>query len=277
MIHLPDDARLLICDVWGVVHDGERAYPGALAALARWRGEGRTVVLVTNAPRPSGAIRRQLDGLGVDAAHYDAIVSSGDAGVALIAQSGAADVGLIGTRIDRIALEEAGVRIGTRGDEALVACTGLDERRAQVADYEDQLHSMQRRGARMLCLNPDRVAFHGERLELCAGVLAERYQALGGAVTYTGKPHRPIYESALARAEAVAGRRFAPDDVLAIGDAVPTDLLGAARMSFRFLFVTGGIERSAVAAHGIERFLALVRHTHGLPDFAPHVTIAALA
>ncbi len=277
MIHLPDDARLLLCDVWGVVHDGRRAFPGALAALARWRGEGRTVVLVTNAPRPSGALRRQLDTLGVGAAHYDAMVSSGDTGIALVAQSGAEHIGFIGTRIDRAALEEAGVRIADRCDAALVVCTGLDERRGAVADYEDQLVAMGRRGAQMLCLNPDIVARHGDTLELCAGALAARYAAIGGAVTYTGKPHRPIYERALALAEQAARRRFAPSEVLAIGDAVPTDLLGAARMGFRFLFVTDGIERDAVAEHGIRRFLEIARDTHGLADFAPHAAIGVLA
>ncbi len=276
MIHLPDRARLVICDVWGVVHDGRRAFPGALAALARWRGEGRTVVLVTNAPRPSVALRRQLVALGVGPMHYDAMVSSGDTGVALVAQSGGAAVGFIGTAIDRTAIAAAGVRIGERGDEPLVVCTGLDERRTEVADYATELAAMRRRGARMLCLNPDRVAFHGDTLELCAGALAERYEAIGGAVTYTGKPHRPIYDRALALGEAAAGRRFVADAVLAIGDAVPTDLLGAARMGFGFLFVTGGIERDAIARYGVDRILADARDAHGLPDVALHAAVEAL-
>lgn len=277
MIHLPDDARLLICDVWGVVHDGRSAFPGALAALARWRREGRTVVLVTNAPRPSGPIRRQLDALGVGPDHYDAVVSSGDTGVALVAESGAEQVGFIGTAVDRAALVAAGVPIADRDDAALVVCTGLDERRPDVADYEGQLGAMQRRGARMLCLNPDRVAFHGDTLELCAGALAERYAALGGAVTHSGKPHRLIYERALAFAESAAGRRFDAREVMAIGDAVPTDLLGAARMGFRFLFVTGGIERDAVARHGVASVLERAREDHGLDGFVPHAMVESLA
>jgi HAD superfamily hydrolase (TIGR01459 family) len=277
MIDLPDDARLLICDVWGVVHDGVRAFPGALAALARWRGEGRTVVLVTNAPRPSVAIRRQLGALGVDGRHYDAIVSSGDAGVALVARSGAAEVGFIGTAVDRAALEEADVRIAAGGGEALVVCTGLDARRPAVDDYADELALMLGRGAEMLCLNPDIVACPGDRLELCAGAIAQRYEAMGGAVTYTGKPHRPIYDAALVVGEAAAGRRFATVDVLAIGDAVPTDLVGAARMGFRFLFVTSGIERDAIAEHGVDSLLTQAHDRYGLTGFAPHRVVDALA
>lgn len=276
MIHLPDDVRLVICDVWGVVHNGRHAFPGALAALARWRREGRTVVLVTNAPRPSGPIRSQLDAFGVHAAHYDAVVSSGDTGVAMVAQSGVRAVGFIGTAFDRDTLAAAGMPIVDRGDPPLVVCAGLDGQRDTVADYHAQLDRMRARGTRMLCLNPDRVAFHGDTLELCAGALAERYEAIGGTVDYSGKPHRPIYERALTLAESAAGRGFDRSEVVAIGDAVPTDLLGAVGMGFRFVLVTSGIERDAIARHGIDDFLAIVRHDHGLPDFRPCAVAEAL-
>lgn len=265
MIALPPDARLLLCDVWGVVHDGTRAFPGALAALTRWRAEGRTVVLVTNAPRPSGPIRRQLSALGVGPEHYDAIVSSGDAGAALVRARGGS-AGFIGTPADRAALEEAGLTLTAPADAPLVACTGLESARPEPADYDAELAAMRARDAHLLCFNPDRVAFHGDSLEWCAGAVAERYAALGGAVTYTGKPYPPIYARALELAEAAAGRRFVAADVLAIGDAVPTDLIGAARCGFRFLFVTGGIERDAVAAHGLAAFLDRARTEHALGD-----------
>ncbi|USI74105.1 TIGR01459 family HAD-type hydrolase [Sphingomonas morindae] len=275
MIRLPEDARLLLCDVWGVVHDGVQAFAGARAALARWRGEGRTVVLVTNAPRPSAPIRRQLARLGVGDAHYDALVSSGDTGVELVRRAGGR-AGFIGTRTDHAALTEAGLALVRDGAEALLVCTGLEEDRPDPADYDAELARMRARDTHMLCFNPDRVAYHGTTLDICAGAIAERYEALGGRVTYTGKPFAPIYERACALGAAAAGRAFAPHEVVAIGDAVATDLLGAAGMGYRFLFVTSGIERHAIAEQGEARFLADMRARHALTDFAPLAIVPAL-
>ena len=53
--------RVLFCDVWGVVHDGITAYPGANDALPRFRRAGGLVVLVSNAPRPGFSVAHLLD------------------------------------------------------------------------------------------------------------------------------------------------------------------------------------------------------------------------
>src|SRR5688500_2731455 len=77
--------EVLLCDVWGVVHNGVEAYPSAVDALVRFVQGGGRVVLITNAPRPSGPIVAMLDQLGVPRHAYDAIVSSGDATRVMIA------------------------------------------------------------------------------------------------------------------------------------------------------------------------------------------------
>ena len=46
---------VVLCDVWGVVHNGVAATPEACDALTRFRAGGGTVVLITNAPRPGAA------------------------------------------------------------------------------------------------------------------------------------------------------------------------------------------------------------------------------
>src|SRR5713226_4415507 len=83
---LAADYDVVLSDVWGVVHNGVAATPEACDALVRFRRQGGTVVLITNAPRPGEVVARiTLDRFGVPRAAYDGIVSSGDVTRALIA------------------------------------------------------------------------------------------------------------------------------------------------------------------------------------------------
>jgi HAD superfamily hydrolase (TIGR01459 family) len=275
MIDLPEDARVILCDVWGVLHDGVAAFPDALAALARWRGEGRVVVLVTNAPRPSAPIARQLAALGLTEDRYDALVTSGDAGLAFVRARGGA-CALIGTASDRTALAEAGFVPSTRGDEPIVVCTGLDETRADPADYDEELRAMRARGALLACFNPDRVVLHDGVRQVCAGAIGDRYAAIGGEVVFTGKPFAPIYARALDLAGERLGRVVDRGEVVAIGDGIATDMAGAAREGLRFLFVAAGIERDEIARVGLDRVLADASERHDLDGFAPIATVDAL-
>src|SRR3954469_21020652 len=73
--------RLILCDVWGVVHDGVNLYPGAAQRLRRWRAEGRCVILLTNAPRTADAVDKQLARIGLARDAYDFVATSGEAGI----------------------------------------------------------------------------------------------------------------------------------------------------------------------------------------------------
>src|SRR4051794_39027986 len=76
----------VLCDVWGVVHNGVESFPSAVEALRAYRRGFGPVVLVTNAPRPAQPIRDQLRTLGVPDDAYDAIVTSGDVTRGLLAE-----------------------------------------------------------------------------------------------------------------------------------------------------------------------------------------------
>ena len=69
----------MLCDVWGVVHDGVRAHPEATAALSAIAPAAARWLLVTNAPRPKAAVVAVLDGFGVPREAYDDVLTSGDA------------------------------------------------------------------------------------------------------------------------------------------------------------------------------------------------------
>ena len=241
---------VLLCDVWGVIHDGNRAFAGANEALSRFRDNGATVVLLTNAPRPNGAVAAQIEALGVVRGAYDEIVTSGDATVALIEQRGTAAFYHIGPPRDFALFAEVERKTGskpklTRLEEASYAvCTGLfDDRTEGPDDYAQVFAALRARGLDMICANPDVVVHVGERLIFCGGALAERYEAMGGTVLYAGKPHPPIYQVALRAAETKRGGPVETSRVLAIGDALRTDIAGARGQNLASLFVTSGIHR----------------------------------
>jgi HAD superfamily hydrolase (TIGR01459 family) len=257
--------RLILCDLWGVVHDGVKLYPGAAKRLQQWREEGRCVVLLTNAPRTEEAVERQLAQLGLPPACWDAIATSGEAGIAAL-NALRRPVGFIGTPDDREVLESRGVRIAEDEDFTDLACTGLRERpHGDPADYRAELEALVERDVHMHCLNPDRVVVRGGVPEACAGAIADLYQMLGGRVTWYGKPFPAIYEHALH----CAGNP-PKDEVLAIGDGLQTDILGAARMGFDAVFVAGGI-------HAGEPFPEDFAGRNGLGNWTPVAVVDGLA
>lgn len=232
---LPQRYRVILCDLWGVVHDGLALYPGAAERLIEWRGDGRFVLLITNAPRTAEAIAAHVRRLGLPKEGWDAIATAGEAGIEALNRLDA-PVGFIGTGGDRAVLEGKGVRIADGDDFTDLACTGLEEHRPEVAQYRAELERLSARGVRLHCLNPDRVVIQGGVPVPCAGAIADLYEALGGAVSWYGKPYRPIYEHALK----LAGNP-PREQVLAVGDGLETDMLGAARMGFDGVFVRSGI------------------------------------
>ncbi len=239
---LAPDYDVLLCDVWGVVHNGLAAYAEACDALARFRAGGGTVVLITNAPRPSGWVVRQLDRLGVPRDAYDAVTSSGDVTRDVMAERSGSAVFHIGPERDLSIFEGLDVRFTPMEEAEYVVCTGLfDDTTETPEDYRGMIEAMGRRELFMLCANPDLVVERGNELVYCAGAIADLYVATGGEVLYAGKPHRPIYDAALAAAATARGDQIADKRVLAIGDSLRTDITGARALGLDALFVSGGI------------------------------------
>ena len=256
--------RLILCDVWGVVHDGVELYRGATERLAKWRGEGRCVVLLTNAPRTEDAVEQQLTRIGLPREAYDAIATSGEAGIAAL-NALEKPVGFIGTAGDREVLESRGLRIAEGDDFVDLACTGIREGEPDPEQYRAELERLADRDVHLHCLNPDRLVVRGGVPEACAGALADIYQMLGGRVTWYGKPFPAIYKHALGRAGDPP-----KDEVLAVGDSLQTDILGAARMGFDTVFVTGGI-------HAGEPFPEDFAERNGLGQWRPVAVVDSLA
>jgi HAD superfamily hydrolase (TIGR01459 family) len=240
---------VVLCDVWGVVHNSIVAVPSACEALARFRAQGGTVVLITNAPRPGAVVLRQLDQLKVARDVYDGIVSSGDVTRGVIAGRAGERTFHIGPDRDLGIFAELDVRFGSAETADYVVCTGLfDDDDEAPEDYRPLLTTLRARDLFMICANPDLVVERGDRLIYCAGALADLYHSLGGEVLYAGKPHRPIYDDALTLAAKQRGHGVALERILAIGDSVRTDLKGAATLGVDCLFVTAGIHAEELGA-----------------------------
>lgn len=231
-----------LSDVWGVLHNGVAAFPAAGEALRRFRAAGGTVVLVSNSPRPGEPVKHQLERFGVISEAYDAIVTSGDVTRRVIAERSGEAIYHIGPERDRSIFDGLDLRFAPLESADYVVCSGLFDDTAETADdYRPLLERMRARNLLMVCANPDVVVERGDQLVYCAGAIADLYATLGGQVLYAGKPHRPIYDAALAKA---AERRKAPislNRVIALGDSIRTDLAGAAALGIDCLFVTGGI------------------------------------
>jgi HAD superfamily hydrolase (TIGR01459 family) len=240
---LARDYDVVLCDVWGVVHNGLTAFPAACDALMRFRAGGGITILITNAPRSGAAVSRILDRLKVPRDAYDAITSSGDVTRGIVETRLAETVFHLGPERDLSIFAGLDVKFAPPETADYVVCSGLFDDTTETPDnYRGMLAALRARSLFMVCANPDVVVERGDALVYCAGALADAYAALGGQVRYCGKPHAPIYELALATAAALRdGKTPARDRVLAIGDSVRTDLTGAAAFGLDCMFVTSGI------------------------------------
>lgn len=248
-----DRYAAILCDIWGVIHNGRESFPSACEALQQFGRERGPVVLISNAPRPSHAIRPQLRSLGVPDDAFAAAVTSGDATRHELAARASGKCWRLGPERDEVLYEGLGMAfVESPGDADFISCTGpfeVDGVPEAPETYGDVFRDCAARGLTMVCANPDRVVQRGDQLIWCAGALADLYEAMGGVVVMAGKPYPPIFQLALAevarqRGQADAGR------VLVIGDGVVTDVKGAQAQGLDCLFVAGGVHGAEAVVGG---------------------------
>jgi HAD superfamily hydrolase (TIGR01459 family) len=231
----------VLCDVWGVLHDGMAVFPGVAEALRGARDRGVAVVLLTNAPRPNSTLPAALARLGFPADAWDAIVTSGDAFRVELARRAPGPVHRLGRDTDAGLWDGLGLRFTDLAGARFLAMAGLTGAREQPEDYLGALRAARARDLELLCANPDRQVQNGDRLVWCAGAVADEYAELGGRVVQVGKPMAAIYARALEAVAGVAGRPVPKERVLAIGDGIGTDILGANRAGLDCLFIGTGL------------------------------------
>jgi HAD superfamily hydrolase (TIGR01459 family) len=260
---IASDYDALICDVWGVLHNGQTPFLAAAEALRRFRAERGPVVLLSNAPRLVATLLKQFEQIGVPADCFDAIVTSGVAARAeLSARSRGKTLAMLhlGPERDRDVFEGLNVESVAAEEAEIILCTGLfDDDRETPEDYAERLAALKERGLLMLCANPDIVVQRGGQLIYCAGALAREYEKIGGQVIYFGKPHPAIYDLTLDTMRKSVGRTLTRP--LAVGDGMATDLAGANRAGFDALFIAHGIHAAELGEMTAETLAQLFDKT----------------
>lgn len=251
MRHLPGVSAVasgydgFVLDLWGVIHDGVRPYPGAPECLAALRAAGKRIVLLTNAPRRADPIRQQLRAMGIPDTLYDGVMSSGEASHVLLrdrpddwSRAFGRRVFHMGPERDRNVLAGLDLEVLDTPEGATgVLNTGPDDHRnpTDPTVFDADLLACADAGLPMICANPDLAVIRGGHRVLCAGTFAARYAGMGGTVRNLGKPDPLIYAPVL---DLLAVPR---DRVLAVGDALATDIAGAAATGLDALWVLGGL------------------------------------
>lgn len=243
---IADQYDAILCDVWGVIHNGQFAFDEACEALVRFRDQGGAVCLITNAPVPKDQAIQYFDPIGVPPEAFDDCVTSGDATREVLAQR----TGEVFWRVsaesgwehDQFLYEGLDLQFGDQRTSDTVLCIGLEDQiNDHPDDYRDRLAEAADRDMQMICANPDIRVRIGEQLYWCAGALAKVFEEEGGTVIYPGKPHRPIYDLALSKL-ADLGVEPSPGRTLCIGDSPATDMRGATAHGFDGLYVGTGLQ-----------------------------------
>ena len=242
---IASDYDALVCDVWGVLHDGHAARQDAVAALKEFRNSRGRVILLSNAPRPKRDVEAMFKRFGVALDCYDEIVTSGIATrIDLENRSKAKRLRIfhLGPERDRGIFDGLNVEASDIATADIVLNSGLfDDDVETPDDYKGRLAEMRTRNLLMLCANPDWVVQRGGKLIWCAGALADAYEKIGGPVIYYGKPKPEIYD--LVRASAPRSTRM-----LAIGDGMHTDIKGANAAGIDALFIADGVHGEEIGA-----------------------------
>ncbi len=267
----------IISDVWGVLHNGLTANPGAPEALRNAREAGLPVVLLTNAPRPPDSIRKQLRGFGVPDDCYDAIVSSGGVTRALIEAEGDAPFNHIGPARDVSIYRGLAARPASLEEARYILCTGLvDDETETAEDYRERLAEGVKRGLKLYCANPDLIVERGKDLIPCAGALAELYEHMGGEAIWVGKPHRLVYDHARDHIARIAGQMPEASRILCIGDAFRTDIAGAIANGHDSLMTLAGIHAHQIHLDGNDFDREAFGRLADLNNARPTMTMASL-
>ncbi len=257
------DYDAILCDIWGVMHDGLRAFAGVEDALNTFRdSQKKPVLLLTNAPRPYDNVERRLLKVGIKTRCYDKILTSGDLTRTLVTLRGKAGevCHFVGPESDKDLIDGLDIRFSACEGADFILLSGLYDASCETPeDYREQATIWREKNLPLICANPDHKVQMGDRDVYCAGAIAALYEAMGGDVIWVGKPHAPSYDQAKAMLSDMTGKQ--KPHILAIGDGPLTDIAGANKAGLDVLFITGGLMSMSAHAHkttpqGITDFLS---------------------
>jgi HAD superfamily hydrolase (TIGR01459 family) len=233
-----------ILDLWGVLHDGQAPFPGVIDCLTRLKAGGKRLVVLSNAPRRAHLVEQRAAEIGIPRTLYDRLLSSGEEVWQHLKRRDDAFYAALGRvcyhigppRDDNMLADLGLRRVEDVAEAEFILNTGPWGWNETVANYEAVLQGGRARDLPMVCANPDLVVMHRGSRVICAGALAQRYEAIGGRVRWHGKPFASIYDTCFDLLGVADHRR-----ILAIGDSLRTDIAGANGVGIASLLILGGI------------------------------------
>ncbi len=258
---LADQADAFLIDQFGTLHNGARAYPGAVEGLACLRRAGARLALLSNSGKRAAPNLARLGELGFPPGSFDAFLSSGELAWRILAAEARPRACLLLSRgDDREFLDGLGFRLVEDAAAAeLVLITGSEADRVPLDDIVARLAPAAARKIPAVCTNPDRLMVLRGQPAPGSGEIAARYAALGAPVTWIGKPYGAIYDAARTMLGLGAGARM-----IAIGDSLEHDIAGGRQAGCGTALV-----RTGLAARLDDAALAAEPPDFVLDRFAP--------
>ena len=231
----------IICDIWGVIHNGHELFSSSVECLLRYKKLGYPIILVTNAPRPSSEIKVILEKMGLNEKCYDKIITSGDLTQKILNKG---DLGSscyhIGPDRDLKVFEGVNVKRVDFENADFIFVTGLyDDENENEESYLPLLELAKKRNLKLLCANPDIWVQRGNELVPCAGAISKKYKSIGGDTINIGKPFSPIFDEASKQIEFISENN--KNSTIVIGDGIDTDIKGANNYKLDSLLTLGGL------------------------------------
>ena len=240
--------KLIIFDLWGVMHDGISLHKKAEHAVLQCRAAGIATVFLSNAPRPRHYVRGHLRSMGLSESLTDLVVTSGGLARDFVREHAHGKALYhLGPDMDHNTIEGLPVTTVKSPDEAdVILATDLDHH--DIDAHAALLENAARRQVPFLCANPDRVVHVGSVLVPCAGAVADLYAEMGGPVHWFGKPTPEALWSCAAEA-GLSPDDVSDQDILIIGDSLQTDIAGARAAGVSGCLVASGIHRDDLLPH----------------------------
>ena len=256
---------VFLIDLWGVIHNGIAAFDNVIPVLQSLKQKKKMVFFITNAPRRSFVISQQLEDFGIEQKLYDKIISSGElTWLSIKEKYQKKNCLIIGPPRDFHLVEGLDISVVDKDSNVdIILNTGPWGDDDCLENYKDLLNSLAKKKSHMICSNPDKTVVRGENFMICAGLLAEYYEKIGGKVEYYGKPYKQIYEHCFNFFEKKNTR------VLAIGDSLENDIKGANALNFDSLLITDGIHREVNNNNDVDKqkLDGLIKTKNIFPDF----------
>jgi len=258
------DAAIL--DQWGVLHDGAKAPPGAVEAVAALAAAGKRMVVLSNSARFGSDARDRLIALGYPPEMFAGVVTSGETTYGMLRDRRDPLVAGLGRSVLLIAREPTLIngleyrQADVENADFVLLGSSTAPEKSLAKDFAATLDRAAARGLPLICANPDRAGLAATGLIEGPGYLAAYYEKIGGTVRYLGKPYPEVYSRASALLDGVPARR-----IIAIGDSLEHDIAGGRRFGCLTAFVEAGIHAADLAAP--DGFSRLCAHYGATPDF----------